>query len=101
MEKPSIEATKHIKPFYIKEHLNGKPFSRVLIDIGLAVNIMPLRLLQSLDKGEDELITTDITIAAFIGEVTKIIRVLLVKIIVGSKKSLNSFFMEDSTVRTK
>ena len=32
LEKPFVEMTKHIKPLYIKAHLNGKPVSKVLID---------------------------------------------------------------------
>ena len=74
--KPSVEANRHIKPLYIRSYLNGKPFSSVLIDNGLVVNIMPLRLLHSLDKGEGKLIATNITVAAFTGEVIKIIGVL-------------------------
>ena len=68
----------------------------VLIDNGSTVNIMPFRLLHSLGKTEEELIVTDIVVAAFIGEVTKIIRVLPAEITV-EKKSLNLFFMVDSS----
>ena len=63
MEKPSVEATRHIRPLYIRAHLNGKPFSRVLNDNGLAVNIMPSRLLYSLGKTEEELIVINIAVA--------------------------------------
>ena len=97
MEKPSVEATKHIRPLYIRAHLNSKPFSRVLIDNRSAVNIMPSRLLHSLGKIAEELIVTDIAVAAFTEEVTKIIGVLPAEITVGSKKSLNIFFVMDST----
>ena len=71
IEKPFVEATRHIRPLYIRAHLNGKPFSRILIDNGSAVNIMPSRLLHSLGKTAEELIVTDIVVAAFTGEVTK------------------------------
>ena len=61
------------------------------------MNIMPLKLLHSLGKGEDELITADITVFTFTKKVTKTIRVLLAEITVGSKKSLNALFVVDST----
>ena len=45
LEKPSVEMTRHMKPLYVKAHLNGKPVSKVLIDNGSMVNVMPLRML--------------------------------------------------------
>ena len=32
LEKPFVEMTRHIKPLYVKAHLNGRPVSKVLID---------------------------------------------------------------------
>ena len=58
LEKPSLEMTKHIKPLYIKAHLNSKPFSRNLVDNRSAINVIPHRLLNTLGKSEEDLIST-------------------------------------------
>ena len=44
LEKPFLEMTKHIQPLYIKAHLNSKPFSKILMDIGSAINIISYHL---------------------------------------------------------
>ena len=49
LEKPSMEMTRHIKPLYVRAHLNGRPISKVLIDNGSTVNVMPLRMLRALE----------------------------------------------------
>ena len=34
LEKPYVEMIRHIKPLYVRAHLNGRPVSKVLIDNG-------------------------------------------------------------------
>jgi hypothetical protein len=48
--------TKHLRPLYIKAHIDGKPVSRVLVDNGAAVNILPLRMVRRLSKSEQDLL---------------------------------------------
>ena len=48
LEKPSVEMTRHIKPLYLRVHLNGRSVSKVLINNGSAVNVIPLRMLRAL-----------------------------------------------------
>ena len=57
-EKPTVEMTKHIRPLYVRAHFNGKPVSKVLIDNGSEVNVMPLRMLRALGRGIGNLIET-------------------------------------------
>ena len=97
LEKPSLEMNKHIKPLYIKAHLNNKPFSRILVDNGSAINVIPLRLLNALGKSEEDLISTDITISAFTGEFIEVSGVLPIEITIGSKWSLTAFFVVESS----
>ena len=97
LEKPSIEMTRHIRPLYIKAHLNGKPISRVLIDDRSVVNVIPSRMLAILGRTEEDLIPTNVTVSAFTGEVTKVLVVLPIEIIVGSKTSLTAFFIVNSS----
>ena len=58
LEKPIVEITKHIRPFYVRAHFNGKPMSKVLVDNGSTINVMPLRKLRVLRRGVDNLIET-------------------------------------------
>lgn len=39
--KPDETATYHIKPLYIKAHVDGVPINRVLVDNGERVNLIP------------------------------------------------------------
>ncbi|KZV53197.1 hypothetical protein F511_27563 [Dorcoceras hygrometricum] len=93
IEKPTPEMTKHIRPLYIKAHLNGKPVSRVLIDNGSAINVLPLRMLRNLGKSEEDL---KVSVSAFTGESTKTIGVLPANVTVGSLSSLCAFFVVNS-----
>ena len=65
LEKPSVEMTRHIRPLYIKAHLNGKLVSQVLINDGSAVNVIPSRMLAMLRRTEEDLISTYVTVSAF------------------------------------
>ena len=58
LEKPYVEMTRHIKPLYVRAHLNGRPVSKVLIDNGSMVNVMPLRMLRALGRNINDLIET-------------------------------------------
>ncbi|XP_073017956.1 uncharacterized protein [Primulina eburnea] len=97
LEKPTPVMTKHIRPLYIKAHVNGKPVSRVLIDNGSVVNVLPVRMLKSLGKTEEDLIPTEVSVAAFTGETTKTIGVFPADVTVGSMSSLCAFFVVNSS----
>ena len=55
-----MEMTRHIKPLYVRAHLNGKPVSKVLRDNGSEVNVMPLRMLRALGRRINDLIETEV-----------------------------------------
>jgi hypothetical protein len=48
----------HLKALYMKAHINGKPISRMLVDGGAIVNLMPYSLFKKLRGSDDELIKT-------------------------------------------
>jgi hypothetical protein len=48
-QKPD-ESSRHLKPLYIKGHINGKPISRMLVDGGAAVNFMPYSVFKKLGE---------------------------------------------------
>ena len=91
-----MEMTKHIKPLYVRAHLNGKSVSKVLIDNGSTVNVMPLRMLRALIRSINDVIETQVVVCAFTGELSKIVGILPIDITIGSKTALFAFFVIDS-----
>ena len=97
LEKPFVEMTRHIKPLYVRAHLNGRPVSKVLIDNGSTVNVMSLRMLRALGKSINDLIETEVVVSAFTREVSKTLGILPIDITIGRKTTLSAFFVIDST----
>ena len=89
--------TRQIKPLYVRTHLNGIPISRVLINNGLAVNVMSLRMLRALERNISDIIETKVTVFAFTREVSKTLGILPIDITIGSKTALSAFFVIYST----
>ena len=58
LEKTSMELMRHIKPLYVRAYLNGRQVSKVLIDKGLVINVMPLRMLRALEMNISDMIET-------------------------------------------
>ena len=84
----------HLKPLYIKAHMDEKPVNRVLVDNGVAVNILPTSMLRKLLKTENGLIATDVSISGFAGGgATKTKGVIPIKVKVGSKIATVAFFV--------
>ena len=92
-----MEMTRHIKPLYVRVHFNGKLVSKALIDNGLVVNVMPLRMLRALGRNISDLIEIDVIVSAFTREVSKTRGILSIYITIGSKISLYAFFVINST----
>jgi hypothetical protein len=66
-DKPAEEERRHLKPLYVKGHIDGRPMTKMLIDGGAAVNIMPYATYRKISKGEDDLIKTDMMLKDFKG----------------------------------
>ena len=81
----------------MRAHFNGKPVSKVLVDNGSGVNVMSLRMLRALGKGIGDLIKTEVFISAFTREISETLGVLPIDTNVGSKTSLLTLFVINST----
>ena len=92
-----MEMTRHINPWYIRAHLNGKLVFMVLIDNGSVVNVMPLRMLISMGRSISDMIETEVVVSTFTEEVSKTLGILPIDITIGSKTALSVFFVIDST----
>ena len=93
-----MEMTRHIKPLYVRAHLNGRLVSKVLIDNGSMVVVMPLRMLRGLGRRINNLIETKVAMSAFIGEESKTLGILPIDITIDSEIALSTFFVIDSTI---
>ena len=92
-----MEMMRHIKPLYVRVHINGRLLSKVLIDNGLVVNVMPLRMLRALERSISDMIETKVDVSAFTGEVSKTLRILPIDITIGIKTALSVFLVIDYT----
>jgi hypothetical protein len=92
-EKPTLAMCQHLKPLYIKAHMDGRPVNRVLVDNGAAVNILPTSMLRKLLKIENDIIATDVSISGFASRATKTKGVIPIEVKVGSKIATIAFFV--------
>jgi hypothetical protein len=60
-EKPE-ESSQHLKPLYIRGHIDGRPISIMLVDGGAAVNLMRYSMFKKLGREDGELIKTNLTL---------------------------------------
>ncbi|XP_070668997.1 uncharacterized protein [Malus domestica] len=64
----SLTNLQHLKPLYVTTHIEGYPVSKVFVDYGATVNIMPVNIMKTLRRSNDELIPSGITMSRFIGD---------------------------------
>nr|AAT93985.1 putative polyprotein [Oryza sativa Japonica Group] len=93
-EKPD-ESNRHMKPLYLKGHVDGKPVSRMLVDGGAAVNLMPYSLFKKLGREDDELKKTNMILNGFNGEPTEARGIFSAELTVGNKTLPTAFFIVD------
>lgn len=91
--KPTTDMTKHLKPLYIKAHINNKPFNRVFIDGGAVFNILSLATTVKLGKNSEDLIPTNMKMTSFMGDASHALGVLIADVIVRSKVTRSAFFV--------
>ncbi|KAM1452986.1 hypothetical protein ACFXTO_002653 [Malus domestica] len=58
----------HLKPLYVTAHIEGYPVSKVFVDCGATINIMPVNVMKALRRSNDELIPSGITMSSFVGD---------------------------------
>jgi hypothetical protein len=90
-EKPG----QHLKPLFIRGHIDGKPIGRMLVDGGAGVNIMPFSVFSKLGRKESELMKTNMGLSGFSGELSEAKGVISMELTVGSKTLPTAFFVVD------
>jgi hypothetical protein len=84
---------RHMKPFYVKGHIDGVPINRLLIDGGACVNIMPSSVFKRLGHTESELMKTNMTLNGFSGEASDAKGIVAKELTIRGKMAPTSFFM--------
>jgi hypothetical protein len=70
LEKPEHPGA-HMRPLFIRGHLDGTPIGHMLVDVVASVNILPLSLFKKLGHVEGDLKRTNLTISGFAGDLTE------------------------------
>ena len=92
-EKPIGNDHLHLKTLYINGFINGKPLSKMLVDGGPAVNMMPMTAYRKIGKLRGELIKTNMTLRDYGGRSSEVSGVTTVEVTVGSKILPTTFFV--------
>jgi len=58
-EKPADNKRQHLKALFVKGRVDGQPMTKILVDGGATINIMPYAVYWKLGKGYQDLTKTD------------------------------------------
>ena len=92
-EKPEKEERQHLKALFLKGYVNGKPVTRLLVDGGATVNLMPYVMLRKFEKSEEDLTKTDMILVDFEGNVSNAIGAICLDLTIDSKTLPTTFFV--------
>ncbi|CAL9000352.1 unnamed protein product [Prunus brigantina] len=90
-ERPIKKIFSHLKPLYVGSHFDGVPVSKVLVDMGATVNILPASIMRKLKKGSYELIPTETMVSGFVGDTTTSKGIIPLEVRVGQKIIMTVF----------
>jgi hypothetical protein len=91
-EKPE-ESSRHLKPLYVQGHIDGKPISRMLVDGGAAINLMPYSVFKRLGRKNKKLMKTNLMLNGVGGNLIEAWGVVSMELTVGSKSLATTFFI--------
>jgi hypothetical protein len=92
-EKPTDDERQHLKALFVKGGVDGQPVSKILIDGGATINIMPYVMYRKLGKGDQDLTKTDMMLKDFEGNVSPAKGAVCVELTIGSKTLPTTFFV--------
>jgi hypothetical protein len=97
-EKPENPGA-HMKPLFIRVHLDGTPIRHMLMDGGASINILPLSLFKKLIHIEGDLKRTNLSLSGFAGDPTETKGIICKELMVGSKNVPMGFFMQGGKMK--
>jgi hypothetical protein len=89
----------HLKPLYITAFIEGYPVSKVLVDNGAAINVLPTAVMKRLHRTEIELLPSSITVSNFEGGKSRPKGILPLDVTMGEKTNMTTFFVIDSSAQ--
>jgi hypothetical protein len=89
----SKESSQYLKPLYVWGHINGMLISRILIDSGATVNLMPYSIFKKLGRDDDELVKTNLMLNGVGGNLMEARGVVSMELTLGSKLLATTFFV--------
>jgi hypothetical protein len=93
MFKKLEKSSQHWKSLYVQGHIDEKLISRMLIDGGAVVNLMPYSIFKKLGREDDELVKTNLMLNGVEGNPMEAWDVISMELIVGSKSLATTFFI--------
>ena len=94
-----LQLARHLRPLYIKAYIDSRAISRILIDGGTIMNVMPVEILKKLGKTQNDLKETNMKMNNFTRESTKALDFYIAEFTLGSKTSNIVFFVIDAKPR--
>jgi hypothetical protein len=91
-EKPE-ESGQHLKSLYVQGHIDGKPISKMLIDGSAIINLMMYSVFKKLEREDDELVKTNLTLNSMGGNPMEAQGVVSMELTIGSKTLATAFFI--------
>jgi hypothetical protein len=85
----------HMKPLFIRGHLDGTPFGYMLVNGGASINILSLSLFKKLGHVESDLKCTNLSLSGFAGDPTEAMGIIYNELTVGSKTIPTAFLVVD------
>jgi hypothetical protein len=85
----------HMKPLFIRGHLDGTSVGPMLVDGGPSINILPLSLFKKLGHIKGDLKRTNLSLSGFTGDPTEATGIICKELTIGSKTMPMAFFMVD------
>lgn len=74
------------------------PIRRVFVNCGATVNILPYSLMKKLNKTKEDLIRNDVVMSSFVGDKSKTIGVLSLKLTMADQTEVSAFYVVESNV---
>ena len=90
-ERPQL--VRHLKPLYIRAHIDGRSISQVLIYGGAIMNVMLVGILKKLGKSQNDFKETNMKMINFTRESIDALRFYIAELIVGTKTSTTVFLL--------
>jgi hypothetical protein len=90
-DKPA--KNRHMRPLYLRGYVNVKPFTKMFVDGGAAVNVMPYTTFRKLGMGPGDLTPTSIVLNDVARNPSDTKGCVYVDLMIGSKTLLTIFFV--------